>query len=134
MSRGIPLTDDDRWDWLLTLRREAVSRLFSGVSGCVVTCSALKLKYRDILREAAKEQSDVEVAVRFVYLRATQELLLNRVRERKGHYMKDDMVKSQFDILEEPESGEDDVVCVDVSGTLESVLESAVGKVKGEMS
>jgi len=129
MSSGIPLTDDDRWDWLETLRTKAVEELEGGAQGCVVTCSALKRKYRDVIRKAGQEADNV--IVRFVYLRASEALLLHRVRLRRGHYMKDDMVKSQFVALEEPDSTETDVIPIDVSATISQVQSAALSKVKG---
>lgn len=132
MSNGIPLTDDDRWDWLETLRNKAVEELEGGAQGCVVTCSALKRKYRDVIRKAGQEADDV--VVRFVYLRANEDLLLQRVRHRQAttnHYMKDDMVKSQFMALEEPDHTETDVIPIDVSGTLLQVQSTALDRVKG---
>ena len=132
MSGGIPLTDEDRWDWLETLRNKAVEELEGGASGCVVTCSALKRKYRDVIRKAGQEADDV--LVRFVYLRANEALLLQRVRSRQNHYMKDDMVKSQFVALEEPNETETDVISIDVSGTLPQVQSAALTKVEDVMN
>lgn len=131
MASGIPLTDDDRWDWLETLRNKAVEELEGGADGCIVTCSCLKRRYRDVIRIAGREADDV--AVRFVYLAANEELLLSRVRARKGHYMKDDMVHSQFSALEEPDESENDVVHVDVSGTASQVQNLALEKVRNCM-
>jgi len=127
MANGIPLTDDDRWDWLETIRKQAVGELENGAPGCVVTCSCLKRKYRDVIRRAGLEADDV--VMRFVYLRADKELLLTRVRARKGHYMKDDMVASQFEALEEPDETETDVISIDVGGTLDSVLDASMNQV-----
>ncbi|PBP15520.1 glucokinase [Diplocarpon rosae] len=60
MSRGIPLTDADRWDWLIRLRTEAMARLAStGAQGVVLTCSALKRKYRDVIRVAPYYSHDL---------------------------------------------------------------------------
>jgi gluconokinase len=128
MANGIPLTDDDRWDWLETLRNKAVDELQAGAEGCVVTCSCLKRRYRDVIRLAGREADDV--VVRFVYLRASEELLLKRVKARKNHYMKDSMVHSQFTALEEPDETEIDVVSVDVSGSLSGVQSLALEKVQ----
>ncbi|KAA8893345.1 P-loop containing nucleoside triphosphate hydrolase protein [Sphaerosporella brunnea] len=128
MTSGIPLTDDDRWDWLETIRNEAVRQLEGGAEGCVVTCSCLKRKYRDIIRVASREADDV--VMRFVYLRADEKLLLSRVRARQGHYMKDDMVASQFAALEEPDETEQDVIPIDVSGTLDSVQSATMEQVQ----
>jgi len=127
MANGIPLTDDDRWDWLETIRKQAVGELENGASGCVVTCSCLKRKYRDVIRLAGRDADDV--VMRFVYLRADKELLLARVRARKDHFMKDDMVASQFEALEEPDETETDVIPIDVNRTLDSVLNAAMGQV-----
>ncbi|KAF9740631.1 hypothetical protein PMIN06_000356 [Paraphaeosphaeria minitans] len=125
MSKDIPLTDEDRWDWLITLRDQALNQLKTGAHGVVITCSALKKKYRDVIRTARLYDEDPNANVRFVYLKASKEVLLQRVGGRHGHYMKDTMVLSQLAALEEP--GEDetrklhDVDIVDVSGSPEEV-------------
>ncbi|KAK6542185.1 hypothetical protein TWF694_007948 [Orbilia ellipsospora] len=131
MSAGIPLNDEDRWGWLDTLRQKASEELESGALGCVVTCSALKRRYRDFIRQVG--QAEVGIVVRFVYLRADVELLIQRVKARKNHFMKDDMVRSQFVALEEPDSSEPDVVSVDVSGTLTEVQHNALIEVQARM-
>ncbi|KAK6344525.1 hypothetical protein TWF696_008159 [Orbilia brochopaga] len=132
MSNGIPLTDEDRWGWLDTLRQKASEELEAGAMGCVVTCSALKRRYRDFIRQVG--QAEVGIVVRFVYLRADVELLIQRVKARKNHFMKDDMVRSQFVALEEPDSSEPDVVSVDVSGSLQEVQKDALREIKARMS
>ncbi|RPB08718.1 carbohydrate kinase, partial [Morchella conica CCBAS932] len=93
MSAGIPLTDDDRWGWLNTLRDAAVA----APGGAVVACSCLKRKYRDVMRNVGGD-----VQVRFVYLRLTSEVVIERVKGRKGHFFEATLVKSQFEALEEP--------------------------------
>lgn len=128
MSKGIPLTDADRWDWLTRLREESLRRLSSGSQGVVLTCSALKRKYRDVIRVAPYYSHDV--LVHFVYLHAREEVLLARVQARHGHYMGANMVHSQFDALEEPRAEETDVMKVDVSGSLEEVEEEALSLIK----
>lgn len=119
MANGQPLTDADRWDWLIALREEATKQLNNGSQGVVVTCSALKRKYRDIMRVA--QYYDHNVRLHFVYLHASEEVLLKRVGARQGHYMGANMVKSQMGILEPPEKDETDMISVDVSGTPEDV-------------
>jgi len=128
MSKGIPLTDADRWDWLTRLREESLSRLSSGSQGVVLTCSALKRKYRDVIRVAPYYSHDV--LVHFVYLHAREEVLMARVQARHGHYMGANMVHSQFDILEEPGAEETDVITVDVSGSIDKVEEEALAKIR----
>lgn len=128
MANGVPLTDEDRWGWLATLRNEAVTRLVTGdANEYIVTCSCLKRRYRDVIRVAGKESE--EIMVRFVYLRADEELVLGRVRAREGHYMKAGMVHSQFVALEEPDNDEVDVITVDVNGTRSDGEWSALEKV-----
>lgn len=111
MAHDIPLTDIDRWDWLITLREAAAARLSpSGSSatkahdGVVVTCSALKRKYRDVIRIAA--YNNHSILVHFIYLRADEATLMARVLGRTGHYMKSAMVHSQMEALEEPDKEE----------------------------
>ena len=128
MANGQPLTDADRWDWLILLREEAISALKKSTSaGVIVTCSALKRKYRDVIRIATYH--DPTVRVHFVFLSASQALLMDRVRARKNHYMKDYMVASQFESLETPKEDEVDVLSVDASGTSLEVQELALSVV-----
>jgi len=70
------------------------------------------------------------VLPRFVYLRADEQTLLNRVKERKDHFMKDSMVRSQMSSLEEPTQSERDVVSVDVSGSIREVQSAALEKIE----
>lgn len=133
MATGIPLTDADRWDWLIALRREALQQLnTTGAPGVVLTCSALKEKYRDEIRMASLK--DHGVVVHFIYLRADEATLLARVGARQGHYMGANMVHSQFLALEEPTADEPDVLMVDVSGSLAEVQQLALAAVTQVMS
>lgn len=126
MSAGVPLTDSDRWDWLTELRKQSNSRINDGADGVVVTCSALKLKYRDVIRVAA--YYDRTILVHFIFLHASQELLLKRVAERKDHYMGANMVKSQFDILERPKEDEVDVITIDASQGADEVKQDVLAR------
>jgi gluconokinase len=131
MASNIPLTDEDRWNWLIVLRNEAIKRLQSS-NGVIVTCSALKHKYRDVLRIANYEHPTVQI--HFIYLRADRKTLQERVANRKGHYMKKEMVNSQLDNLEEPEDVEWDAMSVDVRGTPEEVQHAALEVVKTKLA
>jgi len=128
MAKGIPLSDADRWDWLTRLREESISKIQAGAQGVVLTCSALKRKYRDVIRVAPYYSHDV--LVHFVYLHAREEVLIARVQARQGHYMGANMVHSQFGILEAPGKEETDVISVDVSGSIEEVEEEALAKIR----
>jgi gluconokinase len=132
MANGQPLTDADRWDWLILLRDSALKSLESSAStGVIVTCSALKRKYRDVIRIASYH--DPSIKVHFVFLSASEALLMDRVRARKNHYMKDYMVRSQFESLETPMKDEVDVLSVDASGTSAEVQQLALKVVDEEL-
>ena len=111
MAHGIPLTDSDRAPWLVTLRRLIEDWLAAGKSG-VLACSALKATYREELK--------IDSRVVFVYLKASPEVLLERLRARSGHYMKPGMLESQLATLEEP----GDAIVVDVSGPIEQTVQT----------
>ena len=137
MSQGQPLTDQDRWDWLIQLRETAANRLSPSKSyqtkahdGVVVTCSALKRRYRDVIRIAAYNDNDV--LVHFIFLKADEKILLARVQGRKGHFMKSTMVRSQIELLEEPDMQEQgrDVLEVDCGGSLTEVQKQVVKTVR----
>ncbi|KAL4730072.1 hypothetical protein ACLX1H_002102 [Fusarium chlamydosporum] len=132
MANGIPLTDEDRWDWLTALREESINRLNAGSCGVVLTCSALKRKYRDVIRVAG--YYDRRIQIHFVFLDAPEELLLARVTQRQNHYMGANMVHSQFDILERPLADEKDVITIDVSRPIEEVEQEALSNVLETMA
>ncbi len=104
MAAGVPLTDEDRRPWLERLRALIEEHASEGRS-LVLACSALKADYRRVFTEA-----EPAARVHFVYLRGDFETLVERMRRRRGHYMKASMLESQFRDLEEPE----DAVTVDV--------------------
>ncbi len=91
MAAGRPLTDDDRFPWLLRLRHLIDEQLAAGKTA-VIACSALKKSYRDVLRRQG---------VVFVYLRGDFETIWARVNGRH-HFMPPALLQSQFDTLEEP--------------------------------
>ncbi|MGA7194223.1 MAG: gluconokinase [Anaerolineales bacterium] len=102
MSRGVALTDEDRADWLISIRKLLNENIETSQS-IVLACSALKQEYRNILQ--------VNDEVRFVYLQGTYQQIEARMKERNEHYMKPEMLASQFAILEEPT----DALTVDIS-------------------
>ena len=94
MSAGIPLTDDDRAPWLAAIRRH-LDACIARDEGTVVTCSALKQKYRDVLLAHNPH-------IALVYLQGTREQLRERISARQNHFMKPSMLDSQLAALEEP--------------------------------
>lgn len=92
MAAGHPLTDEDRRPWLERVAAWIRERLDAGCDG-IITCSALKRSYRDILRADG---------VVFVYLAGSRELIAARLAKRHGHYMPPSLLDSQFATLEPP--------------------------------
>jgi gluconokinase len=96
MAHGHPLTDDDRWGWLDRIREWIDAEIAAG-RPAVVTCSALKRRYRDRLRDPH---------VVFVHLAGSRDLLLARLTARQGHFMPAALLDSQLADLEPPGSDE----------------------------
>ena len=99
MAHGIPLTDEDRRPWLLAIAQGLREAEQSG-RGLVVTCSALKRSYRDLLRSQGAAET------RFVYLRGNHPTVAERLARRRGHFMPASLLESQFAALEEPGTDE----------------------------
>lgn len=105
MSRGVPLNDEDRAPWLARLAALIKTHLEAGETA-VLACSALKKRYRDQLR--------VSDQVRFIYLAGSFDLIWQRMKSRPDHYMKANMLHSQFDALEPPGADEEaDIIAID---------------------
>jgi gluconokinase len=98
MHAGHPLEDSDRWPWLAQIADWIDAWRAAGSCG-VITCSALKRSYRELLTEGRPE-------VRFVYLHGARSLIAKRLAARHGHFMPSDLLASQFAALEEPGPGE----------------------------
>jgi gluconokinase len=94
MSQGIPLNDADREPWLSRLADLIQEHLLRGETA-VIACSALKETYRQQLRRG-------ETAVTIVYLKGSFDLIWQRMQQRESHFMKAEMLHSQFATLEEP--------------------------------
>jgi gluconokinase len=114
MAAGIPLTDEDRQGWLLAIAARLREARRAGV-GLVVSCSALKRSYRDLLRAAGDPDA------RFVYLAGSRALLAERMARRRGHFMPPSLLESQLATLEEPGPDERAWVC-DVSETPHAIV------------
>ncbi len=118
MAAGVPLTDDDRHDWLHAIAARLHEAKHRG-RGLVVSCSALKRRYRDLLRSVGA------VDVRFVYLAGSRAILAERMAQRRGHFMPPSLLDSQLGILEEPSPDERAWVC-DISAAPEAIVADLV--------
>jgi gluconokinase len=124
MAAGIPLDDDDRWPWLRRVaawigEQEAADR------SAVVTCSALKRSYRELLQEG-------HPSVRFAHLLAPPELIAARVTARRDHYMPPSLLDSQLAALE-PLGPDEPGIGVDTTGDAAAVAERALQQLGGDM-
>jgi carbohydrate kinase (thermoresistant glucokinase family) len=119
MHAGTPLTDADRLPWLKSIAAWIETRLKASQSG-IITCSALKRAYRDLLTGGHPE-------VQFVYLKGSPAVMAEHLAGRHGHFMPASLLASQFDTLEEP--GRDEpVLTVEVDQPVEAIVAEIVGK------
>ena len=119
MASGIPLTDEDRQGWLHALAERLREAMYAG-TGVVMTCSALRRSYRDLLRAEAGD-------LQFVFLRGHRALLAERLAVRRGHFMPASLLDSQLATLEEPSPDEDAWVC-DIEESPEELVAALVAR------
>ena len=118
MTAGVPLTDENRHGWLIAIAARLRDAKRAGV-GLVVACSALKRRYRELLRSVGAGD------VRFVYLKGDRALLAERMAQRPGHFMPPALLDSQLATLEEPVSAERAWVC-DIRETPDAIVADLV--------
>lgn len=117
MRSGVALEDADRWPWL-----DRIGHLLADPeqpSGLVVACSALRRAYRDRIRQQS-------TAVRFLFLDGSFELIETRLKQRVGHYMRAELLISQFRTLERPGTDENDVLRLSIDQPVAELVEVAV--------
>jgi len=129
MSRGVPLTDGDREPWLDLIRTTAESGAKENGDGVVITCSALKKSYRDILRgrrtgPAGAPSERGQLATYFVWIDGSRALLEERLQKRQGHFFKASLLDSQLETLESPQ-GEEGVIVVPLEADTEEQARTA---------
>lgn len=119
MAAGIALTDADRHDWLQAVAQQ-LANATAASRGVVVSCSALKRRYRDLLRAAAPD-------LQLVYLHGPRELLAQRLAARRGHYMPPSLLLSQLETLEPPQADEA-AVAADIAQSPERIVDAVCGQ------
>ncbi|GAB6052825.1 gluconokinase [Magnetospira thiophila] len=124
MSRGIPLTDEDRWPWLRALSR-AMRKAAGDSGGVIATCSALKRTYRNYLRD------NVGHPLVLVLLDGDRETIHARMRARADHYMPPSLLSSQLADLERPESDEPSVT-VSIDNQVDTIVATLVARLREE--
>jgi gluconokinase len=120
MAAGIPLTDHDRHGWLTAIAARLREAKCAGI-GLVVSCSALKRTYRDLLRSAG------DAGVQFVHLAGSRALLAERMAQRRGHFMPPSLLESQLATLEAPGPDERAWVC-DIGEAPDAIVADLVGR------
>jgi gluconokinase len=119
MSAGMPLNDEDRAGWLLALQaqiRDAQQRN----AGLVLSCSSLKRRYRDVLRQG-------DPALRFAHLNGAKDLISARMQARLNHYMPPSLLDSQFRDLE-PLQADEAGITLDISIAPEQLVRQIIGE------
>jgi gluconokinase len=124
MASGIPLIDDDRWPWLEAIGERMEVERTTG-HGVVVACSALKRAYRDCLRK------HVHGKIHFFLLDGSRQLIGDRMKQRKGHFMPPALLESQFATLERPAPDEHAVI-LDISHKPAQLVEEAAKSITPE--
>jgi gluconokinase len=119
MASGIPLTDEDRAEWLGALAGNIREASDAGRS-IVVACSALKRRYRDILRAGVPE-------LKFILLEGSRRLIAERLARRAGHFMPPSLLDSQLATLEEP-TPEEGAWVFDISRTPDEIVAGIVAR------
>lgn len=114
MRSNTPLNDEDRLPWL-TLISDAAFAMSNINAISLISCSALKHKYRNIIRTGNDN-------IYFIYLKGHFDIIEERLKNRQGHYQKTNMLQSQFDVLEEPSIDEQNVFVVDIEQPLIKVI------------
>ena len=123
MRAGTPLTDEDRWPWLRAVATEIGEHEADG-RGLVITCSALKQEYRDLLRQG-------HPSVWFAHIDTRADVLAERLRARRGHYMPGSLLESQLATLE-PLTGDEPGHRYPGEGSIEETADVLVAELTAE--
>ncbi|WP_209399986.1 gluconokinase [Pseudozobellia sp. WGM2] len=119
MAKGHPLNDEDRKGWLVKLNELAKE---NREQGAIIACSALKHKYRKLLRNGLEDQ------LKFVFLSGSFELVSKRLQQRKGHFMPPKLLRSQFEALEIPTSA----LLVNIEDSPKVIVENIIKKLDNQ--
>lgn len=120
MAAGYPLTDADRWPWLATVADWIDGRVDAGENG-LITCSALKRSYRDLINRRG-------AGLTFVFLAGSKETIAARLSARHGHFMRASLLASQFADLEEP-AADEPAIRVDIGPPAAEIAEQIIADI-----
>ncbi len=125
MSQGLPLNDSDRLPWLLVIK-SVINEHQQLQKDAIITCSALKQSYRDLLAENTTN-------LIWIYLQGNYETILKRLQQRSQHFMKENMLISQFKTLEEPANAMFMDVNLPVSEIVKEIINQTYAKIDNNM-
>jgi carbohydrate kinase (thermoresistant glucokinase family) len=117
MSQGIPLTDEDRYPWLERL--SFLLKQQEEKNGAILACSALKEEYRNLLQQGLNEK------IIWIYLEGPEEVIRERMKNRRDHFMPDDLLLSQLAIVEKP----DYAYCFSIEKEPETIVEEILNSI-----
>lgn len=120
MRSGLPLNDRDRIPWLMILKGEIERRLETN-KGFVLSCSALKTSYRNVLRDAGE--------ICFVFLDVPERIVFGRVTGRKNHFMPVTLLHSQIETLELPTEKDHDILTIDATQVPEKIIADILSRI-----
>lgn len=118
MSKGISLTDRDRQPWLEKLH-DLMQHLHQKPENAIIACSALKEDYREYL-------ADNLVEIQWIYLKGNYQQIASRIEQRQGHFMKTQLLASQFQALEEP--NKEETLVIDITLPPEQIIEHIISR------
>lgn len=121
MATGVPLDDADREPWLASLAA-LIQRHLQQDQSAVLACSALKRRYRDLLR--------INEKVKFIFLEGDFDLIMRRIANRQDHYMRPEMLRSQFEALEPPDS--DEALLASIDGPVDTIVADILQQLDSE--
>jgi gluconokinase len=116
MSRGEPLTDDDRWPWLAQVGQALRP------APLIIGCSALKRRYRDLIT------AEAHAPVTFIHLAGSRDLIASRMHARKGHFMPPALLDSQFAALEPP-APDENAITVQIGQQVDAIVQDILATI-----
>ncbi len=126
MSQSIPLNDSDRLPWLNAIKL-VINEHQKVDKNAVITCSALKQSYRNLLQENTTD-------IIWIYLKGSYETIFKRLQQRSKHFMKDHMLISQFKTLEEPENAIIIDINLSISEIVKEIIKESYAKIDSNMN
>ena len=118
MRQGLPLAEADRWPWLERLR-ELLTQGIARKEELILACSALKEEYRKYLH--------INDEIKWIFLKGEYQLIADRIQDRRGHFMNPNLLRDQFEVLEEPRGN---AVVIDIAADPTTIVERIRNKLR----